>query len=110
MRVPEWLQVLHAWKLLSFLKDSLQRAQKPEVSQIISIFVSTDPLRQDNHWEELFMRGDQRDSASIPPSSPSSGGVAAEKMITGIDMVSFDLDDTLWCGKTVIKNANEYVT
>jgi hypothetical protein len=27
----------------------------------------------------------------------------------GVEFVSFDLDDTLWCGKTVISNANKYV-
>lgn len=38
--------------------------------------------------------------------SPSTEGTGPEEAV-GVDVVSFDLDDTLWCGKTVISNANK---
>lgn len=64
-----------------------------------------DPLQQDSYWEQLFMQGSAAAAAAAaakPEEPPVSGAV-------GVEVVSFDLDDTLWCGKTVIANANKCV-
>jgi len=71
---------------------------------------ASDPLRQDGYWEELFMKG----SSGGVPSEASRVSLFKESTTPspeggGVEVVSFDLDDTLWCGKTVISNANKYV-
>lgn len=71
---------------------------------------ASDPLRQDGYWEELFMKG----SSGAVPSEASRVSLLKESTTPppegeGVEVVSFDLDDTLWCGKTVINNANKYV-
>lgn len=73
--------------------------------------VAADPLRQDGYWEQLFMKGGSVDA----PAEASSVSLFKESTTMpalegeGVEVVSFDLDDTLWCGKTVISNANKYV-
>jgi hypothetical protein len=59
-------------------------------------------LQQDSYWEELFMKGSS--------AGPDSDAMAEQQAAAvGVEVVSFDLDDTLWCGKTVIANANKCV-
>lgn len=77
-----------------------------------SLFEDTaaDPLRQDGYWEQLFMKG----SSVAAPAEASPVSLYKESTmpaleVEGVEVVSFDLDDTLWCGKTVISNANKYV-
>lgn len=66
-----------------------------------------DPLQQDGYWEDLFMKG----SAAVGAAAATAPEAGAEELMggVGVEVISFDLDDTLWCGKTVIANANEYV-
>lgn len=71
---------------------------------------AADPLRQDGYWEQLLMKG----SSVAAPAEASPVSVFKESTVPalegeGVEVVSFDLDDTLWCGKTVISNANKYV-
>ena len=75
-----------------------------------SLFEDTaaDPLRQDGYWEQLFMKG----SSVAAPAKASPVSLFKESTMPaleeeGVEVVSFDLDDTLWCGKTVISNANK---
>ena len=77
-----------------------------------SLFEDTaaDPLRQDGYWEQLFTKG----SSVAAPKEASPVSLFKESTMPalegeGVEVVSFDLDDTLWCGKTVISNANKYV-
>ena len=47
--------------------------------------------------------------SAAPAAGPGSAGAPmAEAEAVGVEVISFDLDDTLWCGKTVIANANKY--
>lgn len=54
------------------------------------------------------MKGSAAVSAAAAATAPDAG---AEELMggVGVEVISFDLDDTLWCGKTVIANANKYV-
>lgn len=74
-------------------------------------FPNTDPLQQEGYWEELFMKGSAAAAnvGTAPEGSAAPAAAAAEMGAVGVEVISFDLDDTLWCGKTVIANANKYV-
>lgn len=67
---------------------------------------TNDPLRQDDYWEELFKKG-ATTTTPTPPTPTMSGEPSASRTAwEPVEVVSFDLDDTLWCGNKVISNAN----
>ena len=97
--------------LYPFLPPSLVLLHATEPTRDVftaSLFEDTaaDPLRQDGYWEQLFTKG-----SSVPASPVSLFKESTMPALEGegVEVVSFDLDDTLWCGKTVISNANKYV-
>jgi hypothetical protein len=67
---------------------------------------AADPSTNPNYWEELFLQG-KSSKPNNPMEEPLDKGDATGEVVgSPIDIVSFDLDDTLWDGKELIKHAN----
>ena len=63
-----------------------------------SFHPTIDPLQSVDYWEKLFTQGG---SQSKKMAGMENGN------IDSVEIISFDLDDTLWDGKIVIANANK---
>jgi hypothetical protein len=55
----------------------------------------------------MFLEGKKVEKAPANPLAVGAPSTPPPTTAEDVVMVSFDLDDTLWPGKTVINNANE---
>lgn len=73
----------------------------------VSIGLAADSFVNDpSYWESLYTKKKSGPSNPLMEGAPSGLDRQEDRPET-VEVVSFDLDDTLWPGKTIIDQANK---